>query len=76
MNPITAQKMAVFQKTVRRLIIIFLSSFFLLIITVSLLSSHGKNVAKPRYQPRDAQFAKNFDTSQSLGFDLVYWCFA
>ena len=54
----------------------FLLSFFLLIITVSLLSSHGKNVAKPRYQPRDAQFAKNFDTSQSLGFDLVYWCFA
>ena len=66
MNPITAQKMAVFQKTVRRLIIIFVSSFFLLIITVSLLSSHGKNVAKPHYQPKDAQFVLKFsDVSES-----------
>ena len=75
LNLITAQKMASLQKIVRRLIIIFLSSFFLVIIRALLLSSHGKNLAKPYYEPKDAQFARNFHTSQSLRFDLVFWCF-
>ena len=75
LNRITAQKMAGLQKIVRRLIIIFLSSFFLVIIRALLLSSHGKNLAKPYYEPKDAQFARNFHTSQSLRFDLVFWCF-
>ena len=60
LNPITAQKMAGLQKIVRRLIIIFLSSFFLVIIRALLLSSYGKNLAKPYYEPKDAQFARNF----------------
>ena len=30
----------------------------MLIIRASLLSSYGKNVAKPHYKPKDAQFAK------------------
>ena len=75
MNPITAHKMAGLQKIVRRLIIIFVSSYFLPIIRALLLSSHGKNLAKPYYEPEDAQFAKKFHTSQSLRFDLVFWCF-
>ena len=29
-----------------------------LIIIASLLSSYGKNVAKPRYEPKDLQFRK------------------
>ena len=75
LNPISAQKMAGFQKILRRLIIIFLSSFFLVIIRALLLSSHGKNLAKPYYEPKNAQFARNFHTSHSLRSDLVFWCF-
>ena len=55
LNPITAQKMAGLQKIVRRLIIIFLSPFFLVIIKALLLSSFGKNLTKPYYyEPKDA----------------------
>ena len=52
-----------------------LNLIMMLIIRASLLSSYGKNVAKPHYQPKDAQFAENFYTSLSLGFDLAFWCF-
>ena len=48
LNPITAQKMANLQKTVRRLIIIFLSLFFLLIIRTSIWSPYGRNLAESR----------------------------
>ena len=68
MNPITAHKMAGLQKIVRRLIIIFLSSFFLPIIRALLLSSHGKNLAKPYYEPEDAQFSHVSESSFSPCF--------
>ena len=44
----------------------------MLIIRASVLSSYGENVAKPRYQPKDSQFAK-----KSLHvFESSFWpCF-
>ena len=47
----------------------------MLIIRASLLSSYGKNVAQPYYDPKDGQFAKNFYTFLNLRFDLDFWCF-
>ena len=47
LNPIAAQKMASLQKTVRRLIIILLRLFFLIIIRTSIWSPYGKNLADP-----------------------------
>ena len=48
LNPITAQKITNFQNTVRRLTIIFLSLFFLLVMRASIWSPYGKNLANPR----------------------------
>ena len=47
----------------------------MLIIRASLLSSYGKNVAKPLYERKDALFGKTFYTSLNLRVDLVFWCF-
>ena len=58
LNCITAQKMTNFQNTVRRPIIIVLSFSYDAYHQSSLLSSYGKNVAKPHYVPKDSQFAK------------------
>ena len=74
LNPITAQKMASLQKTVRRLIIILLSLFFLLIIRASIWSPYGKNVAKPRQDQKDDQCAKYCHTPLNLRIHLVFWC--
>ena len=46
LNPTTAQKMANLRNTVRRLIIILLSLYFLLIIRASFWSSYGKILAE------------------------------
>ena len=58
LNPITAQKITNFQNTVRRLKIILLSLFFLLIIRASIWNPHGKNLADPRYDQKDDHIAK------------------
>ena len=47
----------------------------MLIIRATLLSSYSKNVAKPRYEPKDEQFAKHFYTFLNVRFDLVFLCF-
>ena len=62
------------QNTVRRLIIILLSLFFLLIIRASIWSPYGKNVAEPRYDKKDDQFPKYCHTPLNLRFHLVIWC--
>ena len=46
----------------------------MLIIRASLLILYGKNVAKPRYDQKDDQFAKYFHTPLSLRIDLVFCC--
>ena len=46
LNPIPAQKMTNWKKSVRRLIIIVLSLFFLLIIRASIWRPYGKNLAE------------------------------
>ena len=74
LNLITKQKMANLQNTVRRLIIILLSLFFLLIIRASICSPYGKNLAKPCYDQKDDQFAKYCHTPLNLRFHLVFWC--
>ena len=74
LNPIIAQKMASLQKTVRRLIIILLSLFFLLIIRASIWSPYGKNVAKPRQDQKDDQCAKYCHTPLNLRIHLVFLC--
>ena len=48
----------------------------MLIIRASLLSSYGKNVAKPRYQPKYSQFARKVYTSLNFRFDLPFWSFS
>ena len=63
-----------FAKTVRRLIIILLSLFFLLIIRASIWSPYGKNVAKPRQDQKDDQCAKYCHTPLNLRIHLVFWC--
>ena len=66
LNPITAaQKITNFQNTVRRLIIILVSLFFLLIIRACIWGPHGKNLPEPRYHQKDDQFAKYCHASQS-----------
>ena len=49
-----------------------LSSYLVLSIIVTFWSFYGEIFAKPYYEPKDAQFARNFQTSQSLRFDLVF----
>ena len=46
----------------------------MLIIRASVLSSYGKNVAKPRYDQKDDQFAKYCHTPLNLRIHLVFWC--
>ena len=49
----------------------------MLTIRALLLSPYGKNVAKPLYKPKGAQFAKHcYCTPLNLRFDLDVWCFA
>ena len=61
-----------FQNTVRRLKIILLSLFFLLIIRTSIWRPYGKNLADPRYDQKDDQFAKYCHTL--LRIYRVIWC--
>ena len=72
LNPITAQKIANFQNTVRRLKIILLSLFFWLIIRASIWSPHGKNLADPRYEQKDDHIAKYCYKPRHLRIDLVF----
>ena len=74
LNPITAQKITNFQNTVRRLIIILVSLFFLLIIRACIWGPHGKNLPEPRYHQKDDQFAKYCHTRLNLRIPLVFWC--
>ena len=59
------------KKAVRRLIIIVLSLFFLLIIRASIWRPYGKNFAVSRYHQKDDQFAKYCHT---LRIHRVIWC--
>ena len=74
LNLIIAQKLANWQNTVRRLIIILLSLFFLLIIRASIWSPYGKNLSEHCYYQKDDQFAEYCHTPLSLPFHLVFWC--
>ena len=74
-NAIVAQNMANLQNTVRRLKIMLLSLSYDADHQSDILSSYSKNVAKPRYEPKDEQFVKHFYTSLNLRFELVFWCF-
>ena len=71
-NPITARKITNFQNTVRRLKIILPSLLFLLIIRASIRRPYGKNLADPRYDQKDDQFAKYCHTPLNLRFHLVF----
>ena len=62
------------QNTVRRPKKILLSLFFLLIIRTSIWRHFGKNLAKPRYDQKDDQFAKNCHTPLNLCIYVVFWC--
>ena len=62
------------QNTVRRLKKILLSLLFLLIIRTSIWRHYGKNLAKPRYDQKDDQFAKYCHTPLNLRIYLVFWC--
>ena len=74
LNPITAQKITNFQNTVRRLKIILLSLFFLLIIRASIWSLYGKNFADPRCDQKDDDIAKYCHTPRDLRIHLVFLC--
>ena len=62
------------QNTVRRPKKIILSLFFLLIIRTSIWRHFGKNLAKPRYDQKDDQFAKYCNTPLNLCIYVVFWC--
>ena len=72
LNPIPAQKMTNLKKTVRRLIIIVLSLFSLLIIKASIWRPYSKNFANSRYHQKDDQFAKYCHTLFHI--HRVIWC--
>ena len=74
MKPISAEKITNFHNTVTRLTIIFPSLFFLLVMRASIWSPYGKNLADPRQDQKDDQFAKYSHTPLSLRFHLVFWC--
>ena len=74
LNPITKQKIANFQNTLRRFIIILLSSFSLFIVRVSIWMPYSKNIAEPRYDQKNNQFAKYWHTPLNACFHLVFWC--
>ena len=61
------------QNTVGRLKTILLSLFFLLIIRTSIWRHYGKNLADPRYDQKDDQFAKYCHTPLNLRFHLFFW---
>ena len=73
-NPIPAKKMTNLQNTVRHIIIILLSLFFLLIIRASIWSPYDKNLPHPCYDQKGDKFAKYCQTPLSLRFHLVFWC--
>ena len=73
-NCITAWKMTKLQKTIRRLKIIILSLFFLLIITTSIWRPYGKNLANPRFAQKDFQFPRYCHTPLNLRIHLVFLC--
>ena len=62
------------QNTVRRLKKILLRLLFLVIIRTSIWRHYGKNLAKPRYDKKDDQFAKYCHTPLNLRIYLVFWC--
>ena len=64
------------QRTVRRLIIIVLSLVFLLIIRASIWRPYGKNLADPRYDQNDGQFAKYCQTLRNPRFQEVFCCWS
>ena len=74
LNLITKQKISNLQNTVRRLIIIFLSLFSLLIMRASIWIPYGKNLAESRYDQKDDQFGMYCHTPLNLRFLLVFWC--
>ena len=76
LNPTTAQKMANLRNTVRRLIIILLSLYFLLIISASFWSSYGKILAESHYEANDNQFAKYCHTPRNNRFQQVFLCWS
>ena len=45
----------------------------MLFIRASLLSSYGKNIAKPRYDQKKEQFAMYCHTSLNIRIHLVFW---
>ena len=73
LNPITAQKITNFQNTVRRLKIILLSLFFLLIIRASIWNPHGKNLADPRYDQKDDHIAKYCHKPSQSSYSLRFF---
>ena len=74
LNPTTAHQTANLQNTVRRITIILLLLFFLLIIRASIWSPYDKNLAEPRYDQNDDQFAKYCHTALNLRFHFIFWC--
>ena len=74
LNLITGQKIANMQNTVRRLIIIPLSLFFLLIIRASIWSPYGKNLVDPRCDQKDDHIAKYCHTPRDLRIHLFFLC--
>ena len=74
LNLITGQKIANLQNTVRRLIIIPPSLFFLLIIRASIWSPYGKNFADARCDQKDDHIAKYCHTPRDLRIHLVFLC--
>ena len=73
-NCITAYKITNLQNTIRRLKIILLSFFFLLIIRTSIWRPYGKNLANPRFAQIDFQLARYCHTPLNVCFHLVFWC--
>ena len=73
-NCITAKKMTNLQNTIRRLKIILLSFFFLLIIRTSIWRPYGKNLADPRFAQKDFQFARYCHTPLNFRIHLAFWC--
>ena len=68
LNLITKIKMTNLQNTVRRLIIILFSLFFLLLIRASIWINYGKNFAEPCYDQKDDQFCKVLSHASQSSF--------
>ena len=74
-NCITAYKMINLQNTTRRMKIILLTCFFLLIMRTSIWRPFGKNLADTRFAQKDFQFARYCDTPLNLRIHLVFGAF-